>query len=160
MTRPSVTALALSVPSFLLGTAGTISVACRALGGAIGITVFTAIYNNKIRSALGREIGEALAKVGEGSHTADVVEALLSSNPEALNMVVGLKTEWIPAIRAAQGIAVTYSWKFVWIAICVVVAVNALVSCSLQSVAHKMNKHIESALEESELREGQMGMAK
>ena len=36
-----VVALALSVPSFLLGTAGTLSIAGRALGGIIGITIFT-----------------------------------------------------------------------------------------------------------------------
>jgi len=160
LTRLLVTALALSVPSFLLGTAGTISVACRALGGAVGITIFTAIYNNKVGFALSREVGEALSKVGEPKLTADVVAALLSSNPNALNAVAGLHEDWIPEIRAAQAIAVTYSWKYVWIAISVVVAVNALVSCSLQSVAHKMNRHIESALEESELRQGQLGMAK
>ncbi|KAJ5994663.1 hypothetical protein N7451_010387 [Penicillium sp. IBT 35674x] len=155
-----VTALALSVPSFLLGTAGTISIACRALGGAVGITIFTAIYNNKIGSALGREVGQVLSKVGEAKLTANVVAALLSSNPDALDMVTGLRKEWMPEIRAAQAIAVAYSWKYVWIAISVVVAVNAIVSCSLQPVAHKMNRHIESALEESELRQDQFGMVK
>jgi len=48
-----VTALGLSVPSYLLGTAATISVSCRALGGIIGITIFTAVYNNKYSSIVG-----------------------------------------------------------------------------------------------------------
>jgi hypothetical protein len=51
-----VTALALSIPSFLIGTAATVSISCRALGGIIGITIFTAIYNNKYASYLGREL--------------------------------------------------------------------------------------------------------
>jgi MFS family permease len=51
-----VVALALSIPSFLIGTAATISISCRALGGIIGITIFTAIYNNKYASYVGPEI--------------------------------------------------------------------------------------------------------
>ena len=51
-----VTALALSIPSFLIGTAATVSISCRALGGIIGITIFTAIYNNKYASYVGAEL--------------------------------------------------------------------------------------------------------
>jgi hypothetical protein len=36
------------------------------------------------------------------------------------------------------------------------VAANALAACFLKSVAHQMNSHIESALEESEARRKQM----
>lgn len=52
----SVTALALSIPSFLIGTAATVSMSCRALGGIVGITLFTAIYDNKYASYVGAEI--------------------------------------------------------------------------------------------------------
>jgi hypothetical protein len=51
-----VVALGLSIPSFLIGTAATISISCRALGGIIGITIFTAIYNNKYTSYVGPEL--------------------------------------------------------------------------------------------------------
>lgn len=51
-----VVALGLSIPSFLIGTAATISISCRALGGIIGITIFTAIYNNKYASYVGAEL--------------------------------------------------------------------------------------------------------
>lgn len=148
--------MGLSVPSFLLGTAGTIGVSCRAFGGIIGITIFTAIYNNKIGAALGQDVGAVLAASGEGNLTSSVVAALLSSNPVALNMVDGLPQSLIPAIRGAQAVAVTYSWKYVWVAVCAVVGANALVACSLKSVAKRMNDHVESALEKSEIRDKQM----
>ncbi|KAI9651026.1 hypothetical protein NHQ30_001063 [Ciborinia camelliae] len=54
-TIPAV-ALGLSVPSFLIGTAATVSISCRALGGIIGITIFTAIYDNKYAELVGPEI--------------------------------------------------------------------------------------------------------
>ncbi|KAI1842923.1 hypothetical protein JX266_010941 [Neoarthrinium moseri] len=67
-----ITALGLSVPSYLLGTAATISVSCRALGGVIGITIFTAVYNNKYASYVGPEA--ASAPVGP-SHVIQSAEA-------------------------------------------------------------------------------------
>ncbi|KUL90297.1 hypothetical protein ZTR_01916 [Talaromyces verruculosus] len=151
-----VVAMGLSVPSFLLGTAGTIGVSCRAFGGIIGITIFTAIYNNKIGAALAQDVGGVLSAAGEGNLTSSVVSALMSSNPMALNMVEGLPQSLIPAIHGAQAVAVSYSWRYVWIAICVVVAANALVACSLKPVAKRMNDHVESALERSEIRDKQM----
>jgi len=151
-----VVALVLSVPSFLLGTAGTLSVSCRALGGIVGITMFTAIYNNKIASSLPREVGSVLAPAGYGNLIPNVVPALLSPNPTALNHIPGLPASMIPAIRGAQVQAETYSWKYVWIAICAFVAANAAVSCLLEPVGARMNDHVESALEQSEVREKQM----
>jgi hypothetical protein len=56
--------------------------------------------------------------------------------------------------------AVAYSWKYVWIAVCVVMAANALVACPCKSVARKMNNDIESALEDSDVRKNQMGVTK
>ncbi|KAA8564534.1 hypothetical protein EYC84_011457 [Monilinia fructicola] len=49
-------ALGLSVPAFLIGTAATVSISCRALGGVIGITIFTAIYDNKYAGLVGSEV--------------------------------------------------------------------------------------------------------
>lgn len=152
--------MGLSVPSFLLGTAGTISVSCRAFGGIIGITIFTAVYDNKIGAALAREVAPVLSSSGEGNLTTVVVGALRSSNPEALEMITGLSQSLIPAIQSAEQVAQAYSWKYVWIAIFIVVAANGLVSCSLESVAKRMNDHVESALETSDIRDKQMVISK
>lgn len=152
-----IVALVLSVPSFLLGTAGTLSVSCRALGGIIGITMFTAILNNKLASALPPRIGAVLGASGHGDLIQAVIAALMSQNPVALSLIPDLPKELLPAILGAQAEAETYSWKFVWIAISVLVAVNAVLSCFLEPVGSRMNNHIESALEESEVRKNQMG---
>jgi hypothetical protein len=63
----------------------------------------------------------------------------------------------MPAILGAFANAEAYSWKYVWIAISMFVLANAIASCFLQSVSPRMNDHIESALEISEVREKQMG---
>jgi len=114
-----IVALGLSIPSFLIGTAATISISCRALGGIIGITIFTAIYNNKYASYVGAEI---------------------ASNTHA------------PAIVPASEKA----WKFVWIAVASLVALNGVAACFLKGVRPMMNNHVESALEDGKVREAQL----
>jgi hypothetical protein len=152
-----VVALVLSVPSFLLGTAGMLSISCRALGGIVGITMFTAIFNNKVASSLPQEVGLVLGSAGYDNLTSDVLTALLSQNPTALSHVPDLPEKLVPDILGARAQVQTYSWKFVWIAISALVAANAAVCCLLQPVDTRMNNHIESALEQSEVRKKQMG---
>ncbi|KAF5602905.1 drug facilitator PEP5 [Fusarium subglutinans] len=151
-----VVALSLSVPSYLLGTAGTLSVSGRALGGAVGITIFTSIYHNKMGTALPKAVGSVLAAAGHSRLLPDVLGAINSQNPTALSHVSGLPASLIPDVLAAYDHANTYSWKFVWIAISVVVAANAVAACFLKSVASQMNSHVESALEDSDVRRKQL----
>ncbi|KAF2665100.1 MFS general substrate transporter [Microthyrium microscopicum] len=153
-----VVALVLSVPSFLLGAAGTLSVACRALGGIIGITTFTAILNNKMATELPRNVLSVLGPAGQANLTQAVIKALKSTQPTALGMVPNLPKNLIPQLQLAQTNAQVYSYKYVWIAISVFIAANAILACALEPVHSKMNNHIESALEESTERKKQMTM--
>lgn len=152
-----IVALALSVPSFLLGTAGTFSVSCRALGGIIGITIFTAIYNNKMAARLPADVGAVLGRAGKLALLPDTLGALQMEDPGALEHVSGLPESLIPNILDAQTNANVYSWKYVWIAIAAIVSANAVAACLLESVAERMNNHVESALEDSEARGKQKG---
>ncbi|KAF5700543.1 integral membrane protein PTH11 [Fusarium mundagurra] len=152
----SIVTLSLSVPSYLLGTAGTLSVSGRALGSAIGITIFTSIYHNKMGTALPKAVGSVLAAAGHSSLLPDVLSSINSGNPTALSHVSGLPASLIPEVIAANDHANTYSWRFVWIAISVVVAANSVATCFLKSVASQMNSHVESALEDSAVRRKQM----
>lgn len=162
----TVVALALSVPSFLLGAAGTLSISCRALGGIIGITIFTAIHNNKLASNLPKDVGQALL---ETTHTSpaslkgllgEVLGALSNTAippPESLAKIQpALSKPTIGAVLGALTKAESDSWKWVWVAVSALVALNALVACFARPVSDKMNHHIESALESSEARDRQM----
>ncbi|KAF4424476.1 drug facilitator PEP5 [Fusarium acutatum] len=135
---------------------GTLSVSGRALGGAIGITIFTSIYHNKMGTALPKAVGSVLAAAGHSRLLPDVLSAINSGNPTALSHVSGLPASLIPELLVANDHANTYSWRFVWIAISVVVAANAVAACFLKSVASQMNSHVESALEDSDVRRKQM----
>ena len=107
------------MPSFILGTAGTLSISARALGGIVGITIFTAIYDNKIAVKLPENVGDVLAGAGEGQIVPDVLKALSSRLPPpvALSSVPGLPMDLIAPILHAIARAQAASWKFVWVAI-------------------------------------------
>lgn len=155
-----VVALTLSIPSFLLGTAGTISVSTRALGGIIGITIFTAIFDNKYAAHLRTYVPAVVTEQGyNATVAAEVMDLLSSPNPAALP-TSGLPARLIGAVEAAVALAKQNSWTFVWVAIACLVAANAVAACFLKSVAPNMNYHIESALEASEVRQAQLEEAK
>ncbi|PSR99136.1 major facilitator superfamily domain-containing protein [Coniella lustricola] len=158
-----IAALSLSVPSFLLGTAGTLSVCSRAFGGIIGITIFTAIYDNKLSEVLPGDVSQVL--LSDPAIPASSLSTLLpqvlasfdTTNPPAtLAAIQGLPAAMVPACLGAFEDANTYAWKYVWIAIASLVAFNAIVACFLKPVKDRMNNHIESALEESEARQKQL----
>jgi len=117
LTEVVVVALTLSVPSFLLGTAGTLSISARALGGISGVTIFTAIYENKYAVNLPKHLAAVLRL--RPQLIPEVVKALSSGAPPAvaLSMVKGLPTNMIEPIIGAVAAASTASWKYVWIAI-------------------------------------------
>lgn len=78
------------------------------------------------------------------------------SPPAALAQIPGLPSSLIGAVLGAFADANTYAWRYVWIAVAVVVAANAGAACFLRPVRDRMNGHVESALEESDVRHKQM----
>lgn len=132
-----IAALSLSVPSFLLGTAGTLSTAVRAFGGIIGITIFTAIYNNKMGVALPADEAAFLGQAG--LNVTELLPKFLAvmntaSPPAALAQIQGLPPSMIGAVLGVFEDANTYSWKYVWIAVSTVVAANAVMACFFKPV--------------------------
>ena len=152
-----VAALALSVPSFLLGTATTIGISARPLGGIIGVTIFTAIFDNKFSHNLAADV--KVIMTAQGYHDTGLLEQVLhaasSPNPRGLHML-GLPQSLITAIQIAAVQARSTSWTFVWVGFACVVAASALGACFLKPVSRRMNTHIESALEPSEIRDRQL----
>ena len=150
-----IVALTLSVPSFLLGTAGTLSISCRALGGIIGITIFTAIFNNRLASLATPSISKVLIESGAPVPLPAVLGALSVGDPHAL-LPLGLPEVVNEALLGTYAVARQNSWTYVWVAVSTLVFVNAIFCCFLKPVRDNMNAHVESALEESEVRREQM----
>lgn len=115
-----VVALTLSVPPYLLGTAGTLSISARALGGITGITIYTSIFNAKFTEYLPGHILNALSSLSSPQKvTGEVLGALASGAPPpiALSMVKDLPPSSIPAVLGAMAVASSEAYRWVWLAI-------------------------------------------
>lgn len=155
-----ITTIALSVPSFLIGTAGTLATSTRALGGIVGVTIFTAIYNNKISDNLAQDVSEAVIHQGYNSTVVEeVLVAVSNPDPTALQSL-GLPGSLMKAVADAIYEAQAESWKFVWVAMACIITANAIISLTLKPVKHRMNEHVESALERSDVRDAQLQVQK
>ncbi|KIW19448.1 hypothetical protein PV08_00020 [Exophiala spinifera] len=154
-----IVALGLSVPSFLLGTAGTLSISSRALGGITGVTVYTAIYDNKFAQIQPHKIDKVLVAANERKLLPLVLEALSSPAPAPVSLaqVPGLPGNLIGPIVKAVAAANAEAYKYVWITIMAIVLGGAIACLFLKSVKADMNSHVESALEHSTTRDLQMG---
>ncbi|CZR69618.1 related to potential drug facilitator PEP5 [Phialocephala subalpina] len=145
-----------SVPPYIIGTAGTILASTRALGGTVGITIFSSIYANQMSKNL--PTGVAKAVVTAGLPTASVSQflgALLNSVGE-VTAVPGVSPEIIgTAVIAIKNIS-AQSFRYVWITNMVIGLVTTFLCLFLQPVRDKMTVHIESALEDGKFRKKQL----
>lgn len=86
----------------------------------MGITIFTAVYNNKIATNLPREIGAVVLGSGGSQEMVQEVLAALAlpaPPPITLSHIPGLPAKLIGPILNASTVASAQSWKFVWVAI-------------------------------------------
>lgn len=86
----------------------------------MGITIFTAIYNNKIATNLPKEVAAVVLGSGESREMLQEVLATLALPAPpliTLSHIPGLPAKLIGPILNASTVASAQSWKFVWVAI-------------------------------------------
>ena len=151
---------ALSVPPALIGTSLMVLQSCRALGGTIGITIFTAVYSEKIATYLPAYVSPVAIEAGlSPSSLPAVFAALKSGNSALLTAVPGMTGQILGAVGAAFSEASSKSCEFVWLAIMAFSAFSAVAAFLVQDVPEKYNNFVESALEHNEVREEQQRVA-
>ncbi|KAL3460213.1 major facilitator superfamily domain-containing protein [Aspergillus heterothallicus] len=146
-----------AVPEFLIGTASTVMTSIRALGGIIGITVFTAIYSNDVSSKLPTAVAKAAIEAGlpESSLT-QFLPAFLGGQQNLLASINGVTAQVLAACVEASKVASAASFRNVWFVNMAFGLVAAILSVFLLPVKDRMTNHIESALESGKVRDAQL----
>ncbi|KIX05574.1 uncharacterized protein Z518_06446 [Rhinocladiella mackenziei CBS 650.93] len=146
-----------AVPNFLIRTTETFLASMRALGGTIGITIFSSIYSNQMGKNLGPGVAAAAIKAGLPHSSAEAfVGAFLGGDTSALPEVSGSTPAIIGAAANAVKTISAQSFKYVWIALMAITVCAGIWCLFLKSVAAMMTVHVESALKQSALREHQL----
>ncbi|KAJ5360842.1 hypothetical protein N7517_010033 [Penicillium concentricum] len=102
------------VPNHLIATGVCVANAATLLGGAVAVTIYSVVFNSKIKKALPLKLSESVLQVGlPESSLADFLVAYTTGNP-ALANVPGVTPVVLSAARAAKKVAYADSFRYIW----------------------------------------------
>jgi hypothetical protein len=137
----------LVVPHHLIATGNTVLGTARALGGALGIAIFTTVYNAKTAISIPAAVIPVLNKVGIPPQMAPTIITVVTNAPQALAQVPGLTPESIDEIIYASRAGASMGFTNVWFCFMAASAVCFILSFFLTDVKDRMTNHVESELD-------------
>ena len=106
----------MSTPKDMISVTTGIVISVRSLGGAIGVAVNNAVYNQALSRNLVPKIAAAVLPLGfPQQYLSDLVAALSSGSSEALSQVPNATSAIIRAASAAEDEAYVLAFRNVWI---------------------------------------------
>lgn len=127
-----VTAAQLSTPPNLIAITTGLIVAARAVGGAVGLAIYNAIFNSQIATKLPADIAASVLPLGFSPlNLGQLIEAIASQDQAALMKVPGVNLEIIGA--AVHGLKEAYlaSFKYAWVTAAALCVIAIICKCSL-----------------------------
>jgi hypothetical protein len=146
------------VPHHLIATGNTVLATSRALGGALGIAIFTAVYNAKTLVTIPANVMPILNAAGIPEDVASTIITVVSNAPQMLAKIPGLSQELITAVAEAAAEGAAAGFKDVWFCFMAASAACLLLSFFLEDHKDMMNDHVESELESGKTRLGEKGV--
>ncbi|KAL2281087.1 hypothetical protein FJTKL_11767 [Diaporthe vaccinii] len=117
VTSTLVTTAQLSTPPELIASATGIIIGIRALGGSVGIPIYTAVYNNQYSRGFGA-VASAATQAGLSADTAQEFAQILmqtSGNSSAVAFLPGITPEIINAGSVARLDSIALAYRYIWI---------------------------------------------
>ncbi|KAH7412898.1 fungal trichothecene efflux pump [Cadophora sp. MPI-SDFR-AT-0126] len=142
-----VAGIGLIVPHHLIGTSIMVLSTFRGVGGAVGISIFTSIYNNKVSTFIPEQVTPVLVQANIPAAVFPTIFQILFSAPSALKSLPMLTADNIKDIMAASAIGAAQGFKQVWFGIMGMSAICLCVAFLIVDTPEKMTNHIESNLE-------------
>lgn len=107
----------LSIPPDLISASTALMITTRSLGGTVGLSTYTAIFNGTLHKKLAPQIINAVAPLGFNlQYLGELIGALMSHNMDLLQQIPGIN----PAIESAAGLAIkqafAFAFRYVWVA--------------------------------------------
>jgi hypothetical protein len=121
------------------------------------VTLFTAIENGRLTSTLPGKVAAVTAANGLPDALVPVLTTVLQiPDPRALASVPNLTPAVIGQLHAALAEAYASAFTYVWAAVAAFVAANAVAALFIGDVSQTFTGHVESALEDGEVRRKQL----
>lgn len=105
----------LFVPDELIATGVCVCTSATLIGGAIAVTMYSTVFNNKVRNTLSEELTNSAVAAGlELSSIQPFLLVFTSSNPSALSAAPGNTPEVISALNQTSKKAYADSFRRIW----------------------------------------------
>lgn len=129
----------LCTPDHLIGTALMVASLSGTFCGAVGIVMFGAIYNAKLKTALPSRISAAVVEAGfPVRNLGDLLKAFATQSPAAIEAVPGVTPKILEALDQAAKSAYAYSFHNVWYSLMAFAIVTAGISIFIKTTRHQM----------------------
>lgn len=138
----------LSAPHEYLSTVTGLAFSVRAVGGAFGSAVLSAIVNGKLNASYANDVGKAAMEAGlPQSSVADLVEGLLSGKVAGLEELPGSNQGIVAAAINASHWAYAYAYRLAWSSIIPFVVLAMVAILFLREVKNLMTEKVEASVE-------------
>ncbi len=118
-----VAGIGLVVPHYLIGTSNMVLGTFRALGGALGIAIFTSVYNNKVATFIPDQVTPILVQAGVPAAAYGDIFTTLFTAPAYIMKVPGLTVEMVQSVLAATAVGASQGYAFLWYGVATLAAV-------------------------------------
>lgn len=138
----------LSAPHEYLSTVTGLAFSVRAVGGAFGSAVLSAIINGKLNASYANNVGKAAINAGlPQSSVTDLVEGLLSGNVAGLERLPGSNRDIVTAAIHASHWAYAHAYRLAWCSIIPFVILAIIAVLFLREVKDLMTEKVEASVE-------------
>ncbi|KAH0288255.1 hypothetical protein KCU62_g5356, partial [Aureobasidium sp. EXF-3399] len=144
-----VTAIQLSAPPKLIAVSSGLTLAIRSFGGAVGLAIYTSIFDAQLSSELPQKIASATIPLGLSQTSVGLlIKALAQNDQAALMKIPGITSAIIDAAVSALKQAYLVSFRYIWIAAAAFSLLAIIASVFLVNPHGEMTMHIDAPLDE------------
>jgi len=143
-----VAVIQLSAPHDHLSTATGLAFSARAIGGAFGSAMLTAIIDGKLRSSYVGKVGTAATGAGlPQSSIPDLLKALEAGTSEALESVPGGNADIIASALEASHWVYARAYRLAWSSVIPFAVIAIVCVALLRGVKELMTEKVEASVE-------------
>ncbi|OGE55170.1 hypothetical protein PENARI_c005G08212 [Penicillium arizonense] len=148
----SIVVVGLCTPDRFIGLAISMAGAIRALGGSVGVTIFSTIFSSKLDSYLPEKVTKVLVAAKMEPTTISelfpgILQAISAGSADALVQIPGISSKTADLIQAAAAEAYSDSFRFIWYTLIPFGAVSMVISAFLKSTKKQMTSVVAAGVQ-------------
>lgn len=137
-----------TAPHAYLSTATGLAFSARAIGGAFGSAILTAIINGKINSTYAPGISKAATNAGlPASSVADLIAGLQAGSTVLIGAVAGINSNIVKAVTDESHKLYAGAYRLAWASIIPFIVLAMVAIFFTKGVKDLMTEHVEATVE-------------